>query len=318
MRPDEQRVLAERLARDRENARVAAEKRRQERQQEDSRRAADRKSAQKQQEIERQNQQKERSRQNRQADRAETKRRDRQNEYWNEYWRQQQAQSSEGVGSTSHAPVERQTHYGSTVRAKSGGTFGKLLAFGILAILAYVFFSDNRSSPSGPLQNRPPEVEPRSAPSQEPAPPETIAKPTPITPEDLSASVPNAASGQEQADAAPAQAAPTQSEPPVQPSTPPSAQAEPAPAPAPITLRVARQVPPVYPEFAKQAHITGQVRVIVFVAPNGQVARTMVQSGNPILARAATDAIQRWRYEAFALAPGQLLPSTLVTFNFNP
>jgi TonB family protein len=311
MRPDEQQALTRRLAREAENARVGAQKRQEAKEREDARVAAERKQRQEQ---ERRDQEADRRRRKEgQENSAQTEKKRRDSQY--EFWRRQQAQSSEVFG-TARAPVEPQTHFGSPVKAKSGGAFSKLLVSGILAFLAYVLFNHSHASPSGPTQNRPPEVQ-RDASSQSPVSQETIAKPTPVTPENATAPVPNAESGQEPV-TGPPQATPSQPEPPVQPSIAPPGQTESAfPAPAPVTLRVVSQVAPVYPEFAKQAHISGQVTVRVYVAPNGRVAHTIVLSGNPILARAATDALRRWSYQAFTLAPGQLLPSTLVTFNFN-
>ena len=60
---------------------------------------------------------------------------------------------------------------------------------------------------------------------------------------------------------------------------------------------VRKQVAPIYPPIAKQANITGAVRLEVIVSPAGAVKSTKVLGGHPVLAQAATDAVKRWVFE---------------------
>jgi protein TonB len=59
-----------------------------------------------------------------------------------------------------------------------------------------------------------------------------------------------------------------------------------------------RSVAPVYPEVARQAGVEGDVVLRVSVSPAGSVADIKVLEGPPILARAAVQAVQQWRYQA--------------------
>lgn len=60
---------------------------------------------------------------------------------------------------------------------------------------------------------------------------------------------------------------------------------------------------PVYDDLARQAGVEGVVIVQAFVATDGHVAATHVARSVPLLDRAATDAIARWRFKP-ALANG--------------
>jgi protein TonB len=76
---------------------------------------------------------------------------------------------------------------------------------------------------------------------------------------------------------------------------------------------VRTKVQPVYPEMARRSHIEGTVRIQVLVAPNGTVRKATVIGGNPLLAEAAVEAIQQWRYEP---APGETTEVVLLQFSY--
>jgi TonB family protein len=61
--------------------------------------------------------------------------------------------------------------------------------------------------------------------------------------------------------------------------------------------RVKNSVKPVYPDVARQMHITGTVRLEATVAPDGKVRDTRVVGGSPMLAQEATNAVKKWKYE---------------------
>jgi TonB family protein len=57
-----------------------------------------------------------------------------------------------------------------------------------------------------------------------------------------------------------------------------------------------RKVPLQYPPLAKSAGITGEVHLLVVIGTDGTVKDVSVISGNPILAKAAMDAVRQWVY----------------------
>lgn len=57
-------------------------------------------------------------------------------------------------------------------------------------------------------------------------------------------------------------------------------------------------VTPMYPELARRMRISGVVKVLVTVAPDGTVKETRLMGGHPVLANAALDAAKRCRFEA--------------------
>lgn len=64
-----------------------------------------------------------------------------------------------------------------------------------------------------------------------------------------------------------------------------------------VERRVLTRVAPVYPDLARRLHLRGVVKLIVVIAPDGQVKSTEVVGGNPVLTQAAIDAVRKWRYE---------------------
>ena len=57
------------------------------------------------------------------------------------------------------------------------------------------------------------------------------------------------------------------------------------------------KVSPAYPELARRMNISGTVKVLVTVSPNGSLKETKVVGGNPILVNAAMDALKKWKFE---------------------
>jgi TonB family protein len=77
--------------------------------------------------------------------------------------------------------------------------------------------------------------------------------------------------------------------------------------------KVARRVQPVYPELAKQMRITGTVRLVAVVAPSGTVKLTQPVGGNPVLLKAAEDAVIKWK---FVPAPEE--SKEIIELHFSP
>ena len=73
------------------------------------------------------------------------------------------------------------------------------------------------------------------------------------------------------------------------------------------------RVVPVYPDLARRAQIHGTVRVGVVVTPSGKAKFTQVIGGNPLLAKAAVDAIEKWKW-----GPAAQETKELVELNFHP
>jgi TonB family protein len=62
--------------------------------------------------------------------------------------------------------------------------------------------------------------------------------------------------------------------------------------------KVRSKVVPAYPDVARNAHVTGKVKIEVVIAADGHVASTRVVGGSPVLVSAAVEALQKWRFEA--------------------
>ncbi len=76
------------------------------------------------------------------------------------------------------------------------------------------------------------------------------------------------------------------------------------------------RVEPQYPEAARQQHIQGPVVLNVLVRPSGRVGETSVISGDPLLAKAATDAVRQWRFNPHQLDGKAVEFETRITVNF--
>ena len=60
--------------------------------------------------------------------------------------------------------------------------------------------------------------------------------------------------------------------------------------------KIVIKVDAVYPELARKLQISGTVKVEAVVAPNGKMKLTQVIGGNPVLAKAAVEAIEKWKW----------------------
>lgn len=60
--------------------------------------------------------------------------------------------------------------------------------------------------------------------------------------------------------------------------------------------RILEKVEPVYPEEAKKAGIEGTVLFHAIIAKDGTVEELTLEDGDPILAKAAEEAVKQWRY----------------------
>lgn len=90
-----------------------------------------------------------------------------------------------------------------------------------------------------------------------------------------------------------------------------------APPPPPVEIlrissgvqeaRRIRMVKPVFPPIARQARISGTVKLEALIGKDGTVQNLKVISGHPLLSQAAIQAVQQWRY-APTLLNGKPVP----------
>jgi len=106
-------------------------------------------------------------------------------------------------------------------------------------------------------------------------------------------------------------------------STPPPAK---MPDPAPVKrIRVASRVveanlihdvTPQYPPEAGRARIEGAVVLMAVIGTDGSVKDVRVESGLPILAQAAIDAVKQWRYKPYVIDGEPVEVDSRITINF--
>ena len=80
-----------------------------------------------------------------------------------------------------------------------------------------------------------------------------------------------------------------------------------------------QSVAPVYPEVARKAGIEGDIILRAYVSGEGRVTGLKVLEGPPILARAAIDAVQQWRYQPMTLngRPTNVVTTFVVAFRLH-
>ena len=79
------------------------------------------------------------------------------------------------------------------------------------------------------------------------------------------------------------------------------------------TRKVISRSAPIYPDLARRMQMSGTVKVEVVVAPSGTVKSTKVVGGSPLLLKAATDAIAKWKWSS---SPQE--STELIELNFHP
>jgi TonB family protein len=87
----------------------------------------------------------------------------------------------------------------------------------------------------------------------------------------------------------------------------------PAMAQGELTRKAKTKVAPAYPDLARRMNITGTVKVLVVVSPNGALKDTKIVGGNPLLVNAAMDALKKWKFE-----PADSESTGTVEFKFQP
>lgn len=73
---------------------------------------------------------------------------------------------------------------------------------------------------------------------------------------------------------------------------------------------------PTYPPLARQARIQGVVVLTAVIDKDGNIQNLQLESGHPLLAPAAIDAVKHWRYKPFLLSGQPVEVETTVTVTF--
>lgn len=60
--------------------------------------------------------------------------------------------------------------------------------------------------------------------------------------------------------------------------------------------KMLRQTPPIYPQIAKTAHVSGTIILHAVIAKDGTVQELTYVSGPPLLMKSAMDAVREWKY----------------------
>jgi len=79
------------------------------------------------------------------------------------------------------------------------------------------------------------------------------------------------------------------------------------------------RVEPRYPDIARRAGISGVVKLTGIIGIDGRIRGLTVESGNPLLITAATDAVRQWVYRPTLLNgdPVEVITEIVVTFTLN-
>ncbi len=86
--------------------------------------------------------------------------------------------------------------------------------------------------------------------------------------------------------------------------------------PAEAEARVIHRVEPEYPESARVRQLQGKVVLKIRIRPDGTVADAQLISGEPLLGRAAIDALKQWRFKPQNGSGEPAQVQTQVTLNF--
>jgi protein TonB len=77
-----------------------------------------------------------------------------------------------------------------------------------------------------------------------------------------------------------------------------------------------KKVQPVYPEQARQMRLEGKIELQANISQSGSISGVKQLSGDPILGRAAMDAVRQWKYKPYYLNGAPIEVQTQITVNF--
>jgi periplasmic protein TonB len=75
-------------------------------------------------------------------------------------------------------------------------------------------------------------------------------------------------------------------------------------------------VPPQYPPEAGRERVEGMVVLMAVIGKDGAIKDVRVESGLPLLAQAAIDAVKQWRYKPYLLNGEPVEIDSRITINF--
>jgi protein TonB len=79
---------------------------------------------------------------------------------------------------------------------------------------------------------------------------------------------------------------------------------------------ILKRVRPIYPEQARQMRVEGEVELQANISRSGSITGIKQLSGDPILGRAATDAVRQWKYKPYFLNGEPIEIQTQITVIF--
>jgi protein TonB len=77
-----------------------------------------------------------------------------------------------------------------------------------------------------------------------------------------------------------------------------------------------KKIQPTYPSNALRLRIEGPVQLLATISKKGDISAVKIISGDPTLARAATDAVKQWKYKPYLLDGSPVEIQTQITVNF--
>ena len=80
--------------------------------------------------------------------------------------------------------------------------------------------------------------------------------------------------------------------------------------------RLVHRVEPVYPALARQARVSGVVRLEAIIGEDGTIRQLQVLSGHPLLVPSARDAVSQWRYRPTLLGGAAVPVLTRIDVHF--
>jgi protein TonB len=83
-----------------------------------------------------------------------------------------------------------------------------------------------------------------------------------------------------------------------------------------VEANLIHDVPPQYPPEAGRARLEGAVVLMAVIGQDGCVKEVRVESGLPILAQAAIDAVKQWRYKPYLIDGEPVEVDSRITINF--
>jgi periplasmic protein TonB len=83
-----------------------------------------------------------------------------------------------------------------------------------------------------------------------------------------------------------------------------------------VEANLIHDVPPQYPPEAGRARIEGAVVLLAVIGRDGTVQEVRVESGLPILAQAAINAVKQWRYKPYMINGEPVEVDSRITINF--